>query len=350
MSPEGRVRRVLAAAARVRDPGDPLHDEAMRKLPDEAGMTAASVERALALCVEHEVSGDDLARLLASVAPARRVHVVLSGNVFVAAVRALALAWASSPAASLRPSRRSRVMAELLVRALDEQGDADGEVSLVDTLSPAPGDCVHAYGSDATLARIAASLPGGVSFWGHGHGFGVAAADGAVPGGLEDDLLLLDQRGCLSPRLLLLVATERQARERLEAFVRGAEALPPGPRAVPERAEVRSYLDTMQAAGEAWERDGFVLGYQHEPPALLLPPGAGALHAVSVATAERARELLAPWARWVTCVGGEGEAAEAAARAAPRARRARAGWMQRPPLDGPVDRRTTCPRADGSPW
>ncbi len=104
----------------------------------------------------------------------------------------------------------------------------------------------------------------------------------------------------------------------------------------------RRYLAAMEAAGFALEGPT-VVGFQSEPEGLVLPPEPGILHIAQVSSVERAAALLAPWARWVTCLGGEGSAADHLAAILPRARRAAPGWMQRPPLDGPVDRRTLPP-------
>ncbi len=342
MGARERVRRVLAAAARVCDPGDPLHREALERLPPETGLSAGEVAEALALCVEREASEGELSSLLAWAPPERRVHVVLAGNVFVAAVRALALAWASAPSVALKPSRRGPVMPGLLLRALDEAG-GEGEVALVDALAVAPGECVHAYGSDATIEAIGAALPAGARLWGHGHGLGVLVAEQEPPGAFLRDIELLGQQGCLSPRLLLLVAGEAAAagHARGLAGALGARGWRHGADAGPRRA----YVDAVAAVGEVFEAGGFVVGHQHEPAGLLLPPGPGVLHVVSVSSAIRARELLAPWARWVTCLGGVGAAADQVFEAVFTARRAAPGYMQRPPLDGPVDLRTRPPSA-----
>jgi hypothetical protein len=60
-----------------------------------------------------------------------------------------------------------------------------------------------------------------------------------------------------------------------------------------------------------------------------------------VTTSTQLEELLAPLRRSITCVGHDSLASLTSALAAisPGARLAPLGRMQRPPLDGPVDRR-----------
>lgn len=338
MGARERVRRVLAAAAAIVEPGGALYAEALETLPQETGWPERDVRRALELCVEREASEDELGRLLASVPEERRVHVVLAGNVFVAAVRAVALAWASAPEILVKPSRRGKVFPRLLQRAL-ASSPGEGHLTLVERLDVAPEDAVHAYGSDAALASLRAALPPGTRCWGHGHGFGVLAGDASLDlDALALDLNLLLQQGCLSPRLLFLIGEEDEIR----ALAGRIPALWSGPPPEPSAA-VREYIDTLQAAGEIVQGPSFVLGLQGDPEGLLLPPSAGMLHVVQVSTVQRACELIEPWARWVTCLGGSGGLAEALARMLPAARRAAPGCMQRPPLDGPVDLRTSAP-------
>lgn len=351
MGARERVRRVLAAAARLADPADPLHREALTRLPDETGLPAAHVARALALCLERSASDDELTALCASAPLAPRAHVVLSSNVFVAPVRALALAWASAPEILVRPSRRAPVIPELLARALQEQGKSSGSFALVRSLDVAPGEVVHAYGSDETIAALRATLPPGARLWGHGHGFGVAVVDPRMDEpmtqSLAHDVALFDQRGCLSPRLVLCVGDERASEAWSaalhRALERAAEPLPPGDI---ERAEVaarQDYVATMEAVGSVFSGPTAVVGHQHRPEAVRLPSFPRAVHVASAPTPDDAAALLAPLARWVTCVSGSGNMLETLATAAPRARRARLGRAQNPPLDGPVDLRVDPP-------
>ena len=92
--------------------------------------------------------------------------------------------------------------------------------------------------------------------------------------------------------------------------------------------------------GERFAGPQHVVGLDPSPRALLLPPAARVVHVVPARVTDASR-LLAPWSRLVTTAGeaGAGALLDAALALAPEARPATLGRMQRPPLDGPVDRR-----------
>ena len=118
---------LLAAARRLADARDPLGIEARVRLPEATGLSAAGVELGLTRHLECEISSENMTKLLERAGDAPRVHVVLSANVFVGALRAMALAVAAAPSVHVRASTREAVMAPLLCRALDEAGSDAGD-------------------------------------------------------------------------------------------------------------------------------------------------------------------------------------------------------------------------------
>jgi hypothetical protein len=279
---------------------------------------------------------------------------MLSANVCTAALRALAVAVATAPRVSVRPSRRDPALATLLVRALAEDGAfaaAGGAIDLVEAISAQPGDELHVYGSDATVHEITASAAPGVVVRGHGAGLGVAvigpedALDQAASA-VARDVIPFDQRGCLSPRAVLVEGDARRAGDfalALHTALGALSATVPRGSLDPETlAEIARYRASLQAVGDLWEGRDHVVGLDPAPRALVLPPAARVVHVVPAAAGAA---LIGPWAGYLTTVGADAGAGLAAAvRAlAPHARRARLGEMQRPPLDGPVDLRRRCP-------
>jgi hypothetical protein len=346
----GRVHEVLAAARRIVDAADPLGREARRLLPEATGLSAPGVELALARHVETSASPDELARLLARSPEAPRVHIVLSANVFVGAVRALALAVASSPDVSVRPSSREAVMAPLIVRALIE-ASARARVELASALEPAPGDVVHVYGRSETIAAIAGEAPPGVRVVGHGPGFGIAFVDAeASPLDLAAerlswDVVPFDQRGCLSPRVALVRGSPDDARafgERLARELERRQAeVPRGELSDDERRDAALYRQTANVVGQCHIGTSFAVGVDLDPRALALPPSGRHVHVARVGGADDALRLLAPFRDAVTSVGYAGETSLLAPFVSffGTARRLPLGRMQSPPLDGPVDLR-----------
>lgn len=359
-APDGRggarVLSVVAAGRRVADPEDALGQEARERLPAASGLSAEGVELALRRHLEGSIAPEELRALRARAGSAARCHVVLSANVCTAALRAIAFAAATAPALFVKPSRRDPVVAELLARALagsEAFGAAGGSIALVPAISPAPGDEVHVYGGDATIDAIRGALPEGVALRAHGTGFGVAIAEAGadleeLARGLEGAVVPFDQRGCLSPRVLLVEGGADRALEVAEVAARcleGAEVrVPRGALDGEARAEIARYVATAAAVGAAFEGPGYAVGADVDPRGLVLPPAARVVHVVKVDAAAAVR-LLAPWREKVTTVGTvsgrtDGEVSLAVRRALPEGVRfVRLADMQRPPLDGPVDLR-----------
>jgi hypothetical protein len=329
----------LAAAARLADGARPEGRALRAQLSTTAGLSELGIERALSSCLETHATPDELAALLQAAPPSPAAHVLLSGNVFVAALRALALGVAASERVFVRSSRRDPALVEAL-HALEPTA-----FERVTELDPQPGDRVWAYGSDETMASVRHRLPAGVWLHAHGHGLGAVVVE-AHPGldvaalarPIALDTALFDQRGCLSPRVVCVVEGSFTARELAVALAAELEhldqELPPGPKSLTQLAEARrrkdaaTYAFEVLDAGSGWVSCGDRLG---------VPPADRCLHVVStrdpVAT-------LTPIASYLTTLGVQAShLAEGRFAAFKGARIAALGAMQRPPLDGPVDRR-----------
>jgi acyl-CoA reductase LuxC len=346
-----RVRRLLGAARRLADPQDALGVRLRQRLLETTGLSRGGIELALTLSLETRPDQYELRTLLMSVVPAARAHVILPSNVFVAAHRALALALAASADVRVKPSRREPAFVEALAEA------EPGLFEIVPGAGAYPwsevrgGDHVWAYASDQTLSALANSLPEGAVLHAHGPGFGVAVLDlraGQVDGryipaalGLAHDTVLFEQRGCLSPRLVLA----RGDHDAISTFARmTACALESF-----ERRYGLGVLSRREQEASAWFRQrAAALGpvfegaraavAVHETSSFLaeLPPIGRNLLIVPVSELGPALDSLRPH---VTIAGCMPELREEVAWALPRARIALLGRMQRPPFDGPVDRR-----------
>jgi hypothetical protein len=343
------VLRVVAAGRRVADAADPLGREARAELVATSGLSPEGVELALGEHLETSPAPNDLDAFLASAGEAPCCHVVLAANVCTAALRALAWATATAPRVRVRPSRRDPSLASLLARELasDAAFAALGCIEPATEVAPAVGDELHVYGSDEVVRLLGSTVPAGVVVRGHGTGLGVAVVGAAdsienAASAIASDVVPFDQRGCLSPRFVLVAGDAARADDVAAALHVALDGLgrrvPRGALETEERAAIAGYRASLQAVGRVWEGRDHLVGLDPAPRALLLPPPARVVHVVSVTAPEA---LLAPWARYVTCVGGARDDALAATvrSLVPHARRAHLGAMQRPPLDGPVDRR-----------
>lgn len=333
------VERLLKAARAVAARASDLTPSLMRV----TGLTAPVVDLGFQRHLELHPTPTEMDALLAataaSVAPV--VTVILSANVFVAPLRALALAWASAPKVVVRPSRRDPILAEALVAAC---GDASLTLAPGLDLGAISEGEVHAYGRDETLRTVRASLPPSVRLRGHGTGMGLAIlgpeATPAHVAALADDVVPFDQRGCLSPRLVVAMGPVARAEALAEELHRalGERNLrwPRGLLEAGEQTEARRYLDAAAFAGVTFAGDGHAVGCAPAP--LLMPPSGRHVHVVPAANLDEARALVAPLARYLVTVGGD-DVDVTRQLAPPHARVAPLGALQRPPFDGPVDRR-----------
>jgi hypothetical protein len=277
--------------------------------------------------------------------------VVLSGNVFVAAVRAFALGMASADEVFVRPSRREPVVAELLTQALVEAA-VPSPPTIVGRISPQAGDLVYAYGREETLHQISTVMPLGTRIRGYGPGFGVVLVEReALP---EDwaarvalDIVAFEQRGCLSPRLALLAGDEdlalHRARELAHALEDAATRIPRGRLSAEEGAAGALYRDALSAAGTLFAGSFGAIGLlPASGGATLLGPDGRHLHCINIRNPHEAESILSAFSSEVTVVGcshEKGPLKAAVLRLAPSARVSCLGDMQRPPFDGPVDLR-----------
>lgn len=332
-----RVERLLEAARTLADAKNAAGQALRARLLETTGLSLAGIERGLAHALEVRPSTADLQALLASTPEAPRAHVLLSSNVFVAALRAIAIGVAAAPCVSVRPSRRDPALTQALHQLVPESFE------LTSSLQPAPGDHFWSYGNDTTLAELRRSLPAGVWFHPHGAGFGAVVIDPAhwareAARAIALDTALFDQQGCLSPRVVSVLGTADQARIIAAAIADGLAALetelPPGPKSAPEQAEARRHRDAAAYAFELFDAGRGWLSCGSE---LVLPPSGRNLHVLATANAT---QTLMPFVAQLTCIATNTPAlAQELAQSFSGARVVALGQMQCPPLDGPVDRR-----------
>lgn len=332
--------RALMSAARALASRPALVSE----IAASTGLSRPGVELALAEHLELDATDEELRRLVARAGSAARVWVILSSNVFVGALRALAIARAASTDVVVRPSRRDPAFARALVAEA-----ADPALRLVTELDVGEltaGE-LHVYGHDATIRELRARARPCVRVVGHGSGMGVAwisrgAALEAAARDLARDVVAFDQRGCLSPRVACvegpLARADAFADALHEALERLEERVPRGALPPEERAASERYVTTMTYAHRALVGTAHVVGVAPPEAALVAAPTYRHVHLVPCASEEAALRVLDPLRPAIVAVSSD-EAASARRLAPPWARTSALGSMQRPPLDGPVDLR-----------
>jgi hypothetical protein len=333
------VRRIVEAARSVAKERRSLALDLVRT----TGLSREGVELAFERHLELAPSDAEIDALVASAGQAKHVVVILSANVFVAALRAIAIARAASPSVVVRPSRREPHFARALV---ERAGDPGLTLAEEVDLARLFGGEVHVYGRDATIASVRGRVGERVRVRGHGAGMGIAvvgpgaAIDGAARA-LAEDVIAFDQRGCLSPRVALVEGEERAARfaGALHAALGEAEVrVPRGALHDEERAEAVRYRETMSFAGRALAGAAHVVGLAPRGAPVTVPPAGRHVHVAAVGGIDEARAAMGELAQVIVCVGSD-DPARVAEVAPGHARVARLGEMQRPAFDGPVDRR-----------
>ena len=331
-------RVVEAARAVAKDRASIVGD-----LVRSTGLSREGVELAFDRHLELDPSEAEIDALVAGAGAAKHVVVILSANVFVAALRAIAIARAASPSVVVRPSRREPHFARAIV---ERAGDPGLSVADDVDLGRLFGGEVHVYGRDATIAAVRAQVSERIRVRGHGAGMGVAFVGSACS--LEDaaraltsDVIAFDQRGCLSPRVAFVEGEGRGARfaEALDAELTEAnERVPRGVLYEEERAEGARYVATMGFAGRVLAGAGHVVGLAEAGAPVVVPPAGRHVHVAPVGSVGEAERLIADLAPVIVTVGAD-EPERVAGHVPRHARVARIGEMQRPPFDGGVDRR-----------
>lgn len=338
-----RVTRLVTAARDLVDERNSAATDLRAAVMRATGLSAEGVELGLRHSLETNPSDAELKALCQGAVPANRVWVVLSANVFVAAHRAIACALAASPDVIVRPSQRDPVLATALHAAT---GDL---FELTTSLRPQPGDHVHAYGSDETMAQLAAQLSPGVTLKAHGSGFGavvvfeVQDVEGLAHS-IVKDAILFEQRGCSSPRLCLLgpdVDAVVLAAALRRAMTEWRSRVPVGDATTHEVAD-QTWFDAAAAfacSDDVPPDHAEGVHLQRAVAAPMIPPGGRRL---VLQPSDEPLAALRTLSTSLTCVAVEGtpEQQEAVAHALPLARVCLPGTMQAAPLDGPLDRRS----------
>lgn len=352
MSARHRVLALVQAARRafVEERSDSL----VAALAAESGLSREGVVLALDRVLEHDADEQVIARFVAK-APARTaVSVVLAANVFVAPLRAIAWALAHSGRVTVRTSRRARLFtarllesAPSLVESVVHASPTDDPEADLDSLVAAlpVGGALHVYGGAAAIAaaRRATAEREDLALELHGPGFGAIVASAAElaahAADVAFDVSVFDQRGCLSPRVALVVGGGDALGPLAHALGRFAERVPRGELDAATRSALRRAVDAATFAAGARVGPHHAVLAHGRAGSLPLPPPARALALVEVEDLAAAIALLRANGEGLASIGAPRALHAPLASAFPLIRLSELGAMQRPPLDGPVDRR-----------
>ncbi len=375
--PAGDVISVLDRVAEAwLAPDSPRRRRAERVLAASTGFSLPMIRRGLPRlieplrppAIEHLLDrelGDRWRRIPAS-GPRLIVH-VLPGNIPALAATALSLSLAVRAAALVKPGAGDPACAALWVQSIiaeDEELGAcaaavywQGGAEEIERAAFEKADVVDATGSDEAIAALRSRVPGRFVGRGNRMSFAFVGAEvasdpslrAAAARAIGEDVSLWDQRGCLSPQVVLVEGDRRALHgvgEELAAALRTwATELPPRPLSLEERAAVLRFRQELEWEAMARQKPVRLLCGESltwtvavEGEAALRPT---CLHrtlrvqpVASPEEAAAAARLVRPWleAAGLAVSGERFDAVEAVFRAAGVPRVCPAGEMQRPDL------------------
>jgi hypothetical protein len=292
--------------------------------------------------------------------PAELVTVVLAGNVFSAAARPLLLPLLCGHAVLAKASSRDDALPRHLALALEATDRRLGAACAV--LSFAGGDearqaalledaaLLSAYGSDETVAEIAARMKTGARLLPHGHGVGAIALCAAalcdravaeeVAARVALDVAAYDQHGCLSPHTVFVerggaVAGGAFARVLLEDLEALAVRWPRGPLDAEAAASALQWRGVAAATGTLYQGRSAAVSFRGDAP-FCASPGFRHVSVCEHADGAELRARLRPLGLQLKALGVAGAQARAELGSlAPYV--CEVGAMQTPPLDAPLD-------------
>jgi hypothetical protein len=152
--------------------------------------------------------------------------------------------------------------------------------------------------------------------------------------------VLFDQRGCASPRVLLAGGgiSRRLAERTSRALSDLEQRIPRGELTPEEAADDRCFRDSARFAFEVFDAGNGVVTLDSEAERWIVPPPFRNLHVMNISELENLRFREKSIVALGICVSDARE--KALRELLPRARTSALGSMQRPRLDGPLDRRT----------
>lgn len=316
----------------------------LESIAKETRLHPLGVKAALEHCLAREFTLEAFDDYIERVESVQRSWVNLSATSFIAVHRAILLALCESAEIRVRLSTRQGIFPRLIV-----ENSITG-ISAVERLEPYQGDSVHLYGSDETIAELSGSFFPGVKLHTYGSGFGVAFIDlvdiseqrsDELAKALALDISLLDQFGCLSPRLLFLRSLDELRSKRFsENFLEALALIPRGELSEGEQAAALWFKRCQLSHADVEENAHGMVSMQKLGGRLLLPPPGRHLLALILNDWSEVEAEIEQFGASLTQFAKHEELDLGAIyQRFPAVRKCQIGEMQCPQLDGPVDRR-----------
>jgi hypothetical protein len=364
--------RVLAwldqAIGSLADPSSPVGREARTTIASRTGLSTAGAAWALDTTLV-ELRRPSLENALAAMraaheryraTPVRTHALVLAANVFTACLRPMVWSLLARVPLLVKVATHDEGLAELFSVALSaidpELGEAiavlwpRGRSEALYARLAARVDLVSAHGGDHAIGEMRAATSATTELVAHGHGLGAVvvlreALSSHLPAlaqAIARDVGAYDQRGCLSPHVVLVEKGGELSPRDLAALV-AAQGLAPLSRAMPRGAlPIEIGAQQVQWRGlasslhELFEGDGYATSFEGASPVRPTPGYRNvAFHAFDHATDLAARLAIYGTHLKVVAVAGDPTRVVLPSPLAPRV--CPPGDMQRPPLLAATD-------------
>lgn len=377
----------LRKVARIlEDPREPIALALRSELHAETGLSLPMIEWALVTSLSslRHAPLEELVRALPAARTREVIGVVLAGNVFVAALRGIALPLLAGAQVIAKTASNESAFARAFRAALATAAPSlSPRLALVDfsrddhvaaSAFCRGVDALSIYGSDETVERLRALSSQGPAPRAKGdggtgkaraaaprivpHGHGISAAyicrsqlqsrEHALRAAerLALDIAAYDQHGCLSPHFVCVeqgsTVDPHQFAQLLaaEALPALAQLLPPSAATMHEQAAHLQWQATAAIRGELYAHDTHAVSFE-EPPARP-SPGGRRIGVYACSGHAGLRELLTPFAAHLKCIGVAGDKRERAAisyllQRFCQASVCRSGEMQTPAFDAWAD-------------
>lgn len=283
-----------AGLAALADPASPVGREARTSIAERSGLSAEGAAWALDTTIA-ALRRPAMERGLQAMrrsfgayrtTPIRAQALVLAANVFTACLRPIVWSLLARVPVIVKVASLDEGLADLFGVALATiDPELGASVALVwpegksETLYErlaASVDLVSAHGGDHAIARMRAVTSPTTELIGHGHGLGAivvrrSALTSAVPSlatAIAQDVAAYDQRGCLSPQLVLVERGGELSPRDLASLVatHGLEELktrmPRGPLPMQLGAQQIQWRGLASSLHELFEGDGYATSFE----------------------------------------------------------------------------------------
>lgn len=357
-----------AGLAALRDPISPIGKEARAAVAERSGLSNEGAAWAL----ETTLAAMSRASLEEALGAMRRSFgvfrttsiraqaIVLAANVFTACLRPMVWSLLARVPMLVKVATFDEGLADLFAVALHaidpELGESvcvlrpHGESAALYTQLAARVDLVSAHGGDHAMAEMRAATSPTTEFIAHGHGLGaivvlrttLSSQVQALAASIARDVAAYDQRGCLSPQVVLVERGGELSPRDLASLVSShglsalATSMPRGSLPLRIGAQQLQWRGLASSLHELFEGDGYATSFEHAGP-MRPTPGYRNIAVHTLDSPESLGARLAPYGAHLKVIAIAGDIDRVSLPSPLSPRICASGEMQKPPFAAATD-------------